>query len=160
MTALLAATVFIGLPPQAPIGKDVSFKARTLQGAEVSTQVLRGKPSLIVLWGPWSAQSSRALEIAQAVKEKYGTKLRVIAVTTWDTEANTVSFLRQNAHLKFEFWLDPAEKNTAESIAVKVFESRKFPSIFVLNGAMKLVGGFVGFKPGDDLDELIRTAIG
>jgi hypothetical protein len=55
-------------------------------------------------------------------------------------------------------WLDPAEKNAGESIAVKVFNTRRFPSVYVLEAQQKVVGSFLGYKPGDDVAGLIGRA--
>jgi hypothetical protein len=57
-----------------------------------------------------------------------------------------------------EVWLDPAEKNATESIAVKAFKTRRFPSVYVLDSQQKVVGSFLGYKPGDDVAGLIDRA--
>ena len=141
-----------------PVGADISFKAHTLAGAEMSAASLRGKPTLIVLWGPWNQKSYRAVEAADRMRDKYGAKLRVVALTCWDTARNTESFSQTYPKLHVEYWVDPAERDTDNSIAAKVFKTKRFPTIYVLDSSGKVVGGYVGFKPDDDLSKLIDRA--
>ncbi len=159
MITAAIAFALIAAPVEEPLaaGTSVSFRAQTIDGKAVSSDVLKGKKSVIVLWGPWSAQSSRALELAENFRDKYGAKIRVVALTSWDTLPNTQSFITENPRLRMDFWWDPAGKNTAESIAVKVFRTHKFPTLYVLDKDLRVVGGFVGFKPGDDIGSLIEN---
>jgi hypothetical protein len=77
-----------------PAGADISFKAHTLNGTEISTATLRGKPTLIVLWGPWSQKSFRAVEAADRMRDKYGAKLRVVRLRA-GTRPATPSLFRK-----------------------------------------------------------------
>lgn len=134
------------------VGQPVAFEARRLDGSTVSApEALRGTPTMLLLWGPWSPQSGRALEAGVKMRDRYGARLQVIALTCWDTRANTVAFLEENKSITLTAWWDPAEKSTADSIAMKVFRVKRFPSVFLLDRNARVAASFVPYKPSDDL---------
>lgn len=163
MLSTFAAAVLLW-SPQAPDqalapGTKLAFRAQTLAGAEVGADDLIGRPTVLILWGPWSAPSSRALEVGRALKERYGERVRYVALASWDTLQNVAAFRDANPTLDLEYWWDPAAKNTADSIAVKVFKTRRFPTVYVASRDARIVGGFVGFKASDDVAALVDKAL-
>jgi hypothetical protein len=157
MVTLIAATMLIAPVDGLPVGERAVFEARSHQGAVVRSTSLAGKPAVIVLWGPWSNGSARAL-VELTNLSKTHPKARFVALASWDEPKNVTSFLATVRGVDLEMWLDPAEKNAGESIAVKVFNTRRFPSVYVLDSQQKVVGSFLGYKPGDDVAGLIGRA--
>lgn len=157
MTALLIATTMF-VPqgeldqPIAP-GTPIEFRAETLDGKSTGSANLKGKPTLIALWGTWSAPSSRTLEIAQALHDDFGPRgLRVISLACWDSKENVLGFRRANPQLTFDFWFDPQGSDTESSVAVKVFKTRRFPTFYVLDKQGKVVQGFLGARAVNKAD--------
>lgn len=164
--AVLGFVALLGLPqaPDRPLppGTEVRFQAQTLDGQAVRSDSLRGRPTLLALWGTWSPQSARSLEVVRGMQEKFGKRgLRVVALASWDTKENVSAFKGENPQLKFEFWWDPAARDTSGSIAVKTFKTRRFPTFYVLDRNARVVQGFVGFKPKDtaNLEAAIEGAL-
>jgi hypothetical protein len=159
IVTLVAAAAVAAQGDVVEVGRTPSFRAVNLSGQAVSSEALKGRATLLILWGTWSAQSARALEIGQKMSDRFGARLRVVALGSWDTLENVRAFADSNKHLKNDFWCDPAGKNPAESIAVKVFGARRFPSVVVLDKSGRTVGGMIGYKPSDDIVPLIEKAI-
>ncbi|MEO7454300.1 MAG: redoxin family protein [Fimbriimonadales bacterium] len=157
MVTLLAATMILSPVDGLAVGAQAVFEARSQPGAVVRSSSLTGKPSVILLWGPWSNGSARAL-VALSNLSKTQRKARFIALASWDEPKNVTSFLATVRGVDLEIWIDPAGKNATESIAVKAFKTRRFPSVYVLNSRQMVVGSFLGYKPGDDIAGLIDRA--
>ena len=159
MVALLAATILISPPDGLAVGERAVIEARTQAGAVVRSSSLAGKPAVVLLWGPWSNGSSRALvELSQlSATDK---RARFVALACWDEPDNVTKFLATVRGVTLEVWIDPAGKNPSESIAVKAFKTRRFPSVYVLDAQQRVVGSFLGYKPTDDVKSLITKAIG
>src|SRR5688572_17442298 len=156
MITLLCATVLTVPVDGLAIGERAVFDARTQQGAVVRSAVLN-RPTVLLLWGPWSTGSSRALVELSNLK-KSDSRARFIALATWDEAENVREFLATVQGVDMEIWLDPAQKNASESIAVKTFKTRRFPSLFALDSQQRVVGSFLGYKPSDDVKALIDKA--
>jgi hypothetical protein len=158
MVAVLAALLLSPVDGLG-IGEIVQFEAVTLAGKAVSSSVLEAKPSVVLLWGPWSAGSSRALvDISKLSNEDH--RARFIGLASWDQPDNVRTFLNTLAGVDIEMWIDPAGKNPTDSIAVKVFKTRRFPSVYVLDRKQRVVGSFLSYKASDDVRSLITKAIG
>ncbi|MBA3726172.1 MAG: TlpA family protein disulfide reductase [Armatimonadetes bacterium] len=163
MVAELFASLVMSLAPgvkEEPLAKGtaISFEAQTLRGAPIGTEDLKGKPTLIVLWGTsWMTGSLSALDEAERLHKKYGDKLRVVALSNYDVKKDVLSFAESNPGYKMEFWVDTSErKGHAVTIAAKVFKAKEFPSAYVLDKDCKVGGGIVGFKSGDNIEAFIR----
>src|SRR5688572_10014145 len=121
MITLLAATLFLTPVDGLAIGERPVFEARTQQGAVIRSAALTGKPTVLLLWGPWSNGSARAL-VDLTNLSKADPRARFIALATWDEPNNVREFLATVTGVDIEIWLDPARKNATESIAVKMFK--------------------------------------
>ncbi|MGI8923806.1 MAG: TlpA family protein disulfide reductase [Fimbriimonadales bacterium] len=162
VAALFASLVISFAPgvqgnPLAP-GTQIDFIAQTLHGASIGSKELKGKQSLIVLWGTsWLTESLPALDEAERVRKKYGEKLRVVALSSFDLKQQVISFENGHPHYKMEFWVDTSEREGLDaSIAAKVFKAKEFPTVYVLDKGCKVVGGIVGFKAGDNIETFVR----
>ena len=158
MLPLLAATLVLAPADGLAVSERAVFEARTQQGAVVRSASLN-RPTVLLLWGPWSNGSSRALVELSNLK-KSEPRPRYIALASWDEPGNVREFLATLQGVDMEIWLDPAQKNATESIAVKAFKTRRFPSVYVLDGQQRVVGSFLGYKPSDDVRGLIAKASG
>ncbi|MDQ2986445.1 MAG: redoxin family protein [Armatimonadota bacterium] len=158
IVALLAAVAFNPIDGLA-VGDRVAFTANTLSGASIASSKLTGRPTVLVLWGPWSHGSSRAL-VDLTNLSRTDKRARFVGLASWDEPANVKGFLATVSGVDLEMWVDPAQKNVSDSIAVKVFKTRRFPSVYVLDSTQQVVGSFLGYKSTDDVAALITKAIG
>ena len=159
MVALIAATLLLPPLDGLAVGERVAYDARTQAGAVVRASSLGGKPAVVLLWGPWSNGSSRALVELSALSAS-DKRAKFVSLACWDEADNVTEFLATVRGVTIDVWLDPAGKNPSESIAVKVFKTRRFPSVYVLDAQQRVVGSFLGYKPTDDVKSLITKAIG
>src|SRR5688500_5209709 len=109
MLPLLAATLVLAPADGLPVGERAVFEARTQQGAVVRSASLT-RPTVLLLWGPWSNGSSRALVELSNLK-KADPRPRYIALASWDEPGNVREFLATVQGVDMEIWLDPAQKN-------------------------------------------------
>ena len=156
MITLVAATLLLTPVDGLAVGERAVFEARTQQGALVRSSSLN-RPTVLLLWGPWSNGSSRALVELSNLK-KSETRPRYVALASWDEAGNVRDFLATVQGVDMEIWLDPAEKNATESIAVKTFKTRRFPSVYVLDSQQRVVGSFLGYKGSEDVRSLVAKA--
>lgn len=157
IVALLAAVAFSPVDGL-DVGIRVDFTANTLSGSPIASSKLAGKPTVLLLWGPWSNGSSRAL-VDLTKLSRTDKRARFVALASWDEPENVKGFLATLSGVDLEMWVDPAQKKVAESIAVKVFKTRRFPSVYVLDSKQQVVGSFLGYKAADDVAGLITKAI-
>jgi hypothetical protein len=159
LIALLAATLAVVPADGLAVGERPVFEARTMSGQVVRSTSLTAKPTVVVLWLPSSPKSSRALvDLSRLAKRESGA--RFIALACWDGADSAKSFMATLTGVDLETWLDPAEKNASESIAVKAFKTRRFPSVYVLDRGQRVVGSYLDYKPRDDVAALIAKASG
>jgi hypothetical protein len=158
MVTLLAAAALLLPVDGLAVGERAVFEARNQQGAVVRSASLN-RPTVLLLWGPWSNGSSRALVELSNLKRS-DPRPHYIALASWDEPGNVTEFLATVQGVDLEIWIDPAQKNATESIAVKAFKTRRFPSVYVLDRQQRVVGSILGYKPTDDVKGLIAMAIG
>ncbi len=91
---------------------------------------------------------------------KAETRARFIALASWDEPDNVKQFLATVSEVDLEVWMDPAMKDVSASIAARVFKTRRFPSVYVLDRAQRVVGSFLSYKASDDIAGLITKASG
>lgn len=159
MIATLLAAVALAPADGLAVGERAIFQAQTMAGTAVAASSLSAKPTVIILWGPWSSGSARTL-VDLTRTAKADTRARFVALASWDEPDNVKKFLATVSGIDLEVWTDPAMKNASESIAVRVFMTRRFPSVYVLDRGQRVVGSFLGYKPSDDIAGLITKAIG
>ncbi len=141
------------LAPQAevdnplPPGTAIEFAAQTMTGNSVSSNTLKGAACVILVWGAWSQPSVRTLDLARELRVG-GRKIRFIALASWDTK-DAVAAALETDKSGAEVWWDPAGRDRQDSIATKVFKTRRFPTIYVMNSSMLVLKGFVGYRATD-----------
>jgi hypothetical protein len=159
MIATLLAAVALAPTDGLAVGERAVFEAKTMAGASVLSSTLTAKPTVLVLWGPWSSGAARALVDLSRVA-KTDTRARFVALATWDEPENVKKFLATVSGVDLEVWTDPAMKDASDSIAVRVFKTRRFPSVYVLDRSQRVSGSFLGYKASDDIVGSITKAIG
>jgi thioredoxin-like negative regulator of GroEL len=158
MVTLLAAVALLPPLDGLAVGEKVVFEARNQQGTVVRSASLN-RPTVLLLWGPWSNGSARALVEISNLK-KADPRPRYVALASWDEPDNVTEFLATVQGVDLDIWLDPAQKNASESIAVKAFKTRRFPSVYVLDRQQRVAGSFLGYKPTDDVKSLVSKVTG
>ena len=158
MLTYLAALVMAPLDGL-PVGEVATFTARSLEGKEIVSASLTTKPTVILLWGPWSAGSSRALTDMSKLADQ-DRRATIVGLASWDDAENVRSFLNTLAGVNIEMWADPAGKDPSASIAVRTFRTKRFPSVYVLDRRQRVVGSFLSYRGTEDVRALITKAIG
>jgi len=159
MIATLVAAVALTPADGLAVGERAVFDATTLAGAPVASTSLTARPTVILLWGPWSGGSARTL-VDLSRMARTDVRARFVALASWDEPGNVKKFLEAVSGVDLEIWTDPAKKDASASIATRVFKTRRFPSVFVLDRGQRVVGSYLSYKPSDDLGVLITKAIG
>lgn len=137
-----------------PAGTTIEFSAQTLAGSVVETKSLLGTPTVFILWGSWSQPSTRALQLGPEIRREFPT-VKTIGLATGDSREDAQR-AAVAAEVDIIFWWDPSGKDRDNSIATKVFKTRRFPTVYVLDSNMKVVRGFLGYRPSDK-DSLVET---
>jgi thiol-disulfide isomerase/thioredoxin len=83
---------FAALPS---IGQDVpSFAFPSLNGDEISSQSLRGRPAVLVMWATWCGASRRILDDVEKMSKLYEAKPISVIVLADDDAATLRSFVQ------------------------------------------------------------------
>lgn len=114
--------------------------------SEVKLSAYRGKVVYVDFWASWCGPCRKSFPWMNEMQEKYGNKIKIIAVNLDQDRAEADKFLRQNPP-KFTIAFDP-EGKTAEAYKVKAM-----PSSYLIDPAGKIVSGHAGFR-GQDKEEL------
>ena len=116
-----------------------SFDLPQLGGGEaVSTQELRGKPTLIYFWAPWCGVCEASSHNVDAVHEAVGDEYNVLSVALeYSDVASVQSFVDRN-DAKYPVLL--GSSNVTADYAVGAF-----PTIYVLSADGEVVSSVVGY---------------
>lgn len=122
--------------------------------SEVKLSSYRGKPVYVDFWASWCGPCRKSFPWMNGMQEKYGNKIKIIAVNLDQDRAEADKFLAQNPP-KFTIAFDP-EGKTAEAYKVKAM-----PSSYLIDSAGRIVSGHAGFRGQDkeELEKLIEQMI-
>lgn len=110
------------------------FKLSDRDGKEVSLSDLKGKVVVVDFWASWCGPCRRVMPIIQEIHEKLADKnVVVLAVNTWDTKDDCDKYLKENSNYTFRVLMDPSERNSAESVATKLYGVRGIPTTIIID---------------------------
>jgi cytochrome c biogenesis protein CcmG, thiol:disulfide interchange protein DsbE len=122
--------------------------------SEVKLSAYRGKVVYVDFWASWCGPCRKSFPWMNEMQEKYGNKIKIIAVNLDQDRAEADKFLQQNPP-KFTIAFDP-EGKTAETYKVKAM-----PSSYLIDSSGRLVSSHAGFRvqDKDELEKLIEQMI-
>ena len=155
LTVLIFAVSAAGLSFGTEMGDPApDFRIMTLDGNQVSSRALEGKPILLVFWNTWCPDCMRELPRINRLAEVYGPKgLAVLAVNTAmnDSEPKARSYWTKNGYVfptAFDKYFDIGQ----------AFAVRGVPTIFMIDSK-----GIVSYKQSkipDDVEERLNQLTG
>ncbi len=128
------------------------FELPTPDGKTISSDMLKGKISLINFWTTWSPASIRQANELIALRERYqesGIQIIGIAVSTDKSIEDIKSFV---AHEKFDYPIGIADRNFHHQF--KGIDA--IPSTFVVDPDGMIVNRYTGVALPDELDTEVR----
>ncbi len=123
--------------------------------SEVKLSAHQGKVVYIDFWASWCGPCRKSFPWMNEIQEKYGNRLKVIAINLDQDRGEADKFLKQNQP-KFTIAFDSSGK-IAEAYKVKAM-----PSSYLIDSKGKIVSSHAGFRSQDkeELEKLIQQLIG
>ena len=144
-------------PPQPPPREDLigrslpAFSSTTVDGHEVSSRSLAGRPVVINVWATWCRPCVQELpRVEQEIWQKHRGRIAVLAVALGESAGTVRKF---NDRAKFTFSLVP-DPNRA--IARMFGGDDSIPRTYVVNRAGSIVYQSFGYSPSG-FDKLIEA---
>jgi thiol-disulfide isomerase/thioredoxin len=153
--ALVLCVATLSMPvPAAPKGQAPDFRLPGTK-SEIKLAAFRGKPVYVDFWASWCGPCRKSFPWMNEIQEKYGNKIKVIAINLDQERAEADKFLKQNPP-KFTIAFDPSGK-TAEAYKVKAM-----PSSYLIDPNGRIVSSHAGFRSQDkqELERLIQQMTG
>jgi thiol-disulfide isomerase/thioredoxin len=123
------------------------FELKTLDGAVVTLETLRGQPAVVVFGGSWSLSTRKALPELKALAERYQGKARVYVAAVRQRDPNALATLAKQAGL------DVPVLVSADTVAEQ-WRVAAFPSLFVLGPE----GEYLHKPTTSKIEEMFATA--
>jgi thiol-disulfide isomerase/thioredoxin len=152
-TALILC-VSLSIPVEAASGRQApDFRLPGVK-SEIKLSAYRGKVVYIDFWASWCGPCRKSFPWMNELQEKYGNRVKIIAVNLDQDRSEAEKFLEQNPP-KFSVAFDPAGR-TAESYKVKAM-----PSSYLIDPNGSIVSSHAGFRSQDkeELEKMIGQMI-
>lgn len=123
------------------------FELKTMDGAAVTLETLRGQPAVVVFGGSWSLSTRKALPELKTLAERYQGKARVYVAAVRQRDPKALATLVKEAGL------DAPVLVSADTVAEQ-WRVAAFPSLFVLGPE----GEFLLKPTTTKIEEVLRAA--
>jgi thiol-disulfide isomerase/thioredoxin len=137
-----------------------ALKGKTLDGAEVDLEALRGKVVLVDFWATWCVPCRRELPLLEKLHAEYRDKDLVVLGVTVGEDQTVVSRFVKAASITYPMLaLDEAADGTAQIVAALSLTS--FPTIVLVDREGKIKSYEVGARGETALrDDLTKLGVG
>ena len=136
---------------------DRDFTVTDAEGNRVRLSDFAGKPVVVNYWATWCGYCVSELDEFERAWETYGDRVAFLMVDLTDGSYETVktarAFLEQKSYRFPDYYDTLFEAQQAYSVSA-------IPVTLVLDAAGNQVALHIGAIDGDELDSLIRTALG
>jgi peroxiredoxin len=127
------------------------FRAEAWGGGTCQLSDFRGRVVVLDFWATWCGPCQRSMphieKVWQAVKNK---NVVVLGVCVWDEKAAYEKWIPENkSKYTFSFAFDPAGRDSAKSIAGKLFQVSGIPTTYIIDKDGKVADAIVGYQDGD-----------
>ena len=150
MLAAIVAAVGAFQNRHLPEGKAPPLSLPTLEGARVSLEDLRGKPTLLVFWAPWFGVCAAEADNLARVQRLLGARARVVTVATGYERLDEVQRYVARHEITLPVLLDRHR-------AARDWRISAFPTAFVLDEDGQISHRMVGYT--STLGMLVRLLI-
>jgi thiol-disulfide isomerase/thioredoxin len=140
-------------PPLLANGKDApDFASFAPDGKPVKLSDYRGKTVILDFWSTWCGPCKASMPHIEEVWKKTQDKgVVVLAVCVWDSKEAFDKWVPENStKYTFPVTFDTAGRDSAKSVAGKLFNVSGIPTTFVIDKDGKVVDGIVGYSGASD----------
>jgi thiol-disulfide isomerase/thioredoxin len=150
MLAAIVAAVGAFQNRHLPAGKAPPLSLPTLEGARVSLEDLKGKPTLLVFWAPWCGVCAAEADNLARVQRLLGDRARVVTVATGYERLDEVQRYVVRHEIALPVLLDGHR-------AARDWRVSAFPTAFVLDEDGQISHRMVGYT--STLGMLVRLLL-
>jgi len=139
--------------PLLAAGLDVpDFKCEAYGGGTVQPADFKGKILIVDFWATWCGPCQASMphleKVYQAVKDK---NVAVLAICVWDEKDAYTKWVPINqSKYTFPLAFDPSARDTANSIAAKLFHVSGIPTTYIIGPDGKIADSLVGYDSRGD----------
>lgn len=139
-----------------------NFEAEAWGGGKLHLADYKGKVVILDFWATWCGPCQKSMphieKVYQMVK---GKDIVVLGVCVWDDKEAYQKWVPENkSKYTFKFAFDSAGKDTANSIAAKLYKVSGIPTTYIIDKEGKVADSIVGFSDGDTRVEKALNKLG
>ncbi|HLH78804.1 MAG TPA: redoxin domain-containing protein [Chthonomonas sp.] len=144
------------------VGKPaIDFSLKDTSGKTWNLADLKGKVVIVDFWASWCGPCQMVMPTIEKIYEKYSDKgVVVLAVNTWDTPDACAAFLKKHPEYKMNVLLDPAGRNSEDSVATKLYGVQGIPTTLFIDKEGIVRTYAIGAHPSEFyMDQLKKLGI-
>ena len=117
----------------------IPFTLKTLEGKIISTDSLKGKPTLVMFWASWCHVCQQELPHVKELFEQKGEKLQFVTIGFSDKEENIRGYVQSHPGT----FIFPVAYDQGNVVS-EAYRIRGTPTFFLINAKGDLIAGHLG----------------